>query len=60
MASWRRPRARFAAHGVNEWIFQMQPERQIEPDGAPVDVFPLPVDESSLEKLLRNLFAPLR
>jgi hypothetical protein len=35
----------------------MQPERQIEPDGAPTDVFALPTDEASLEKLLRGLFA---
>jgi len=34
----------------------MQPERQIEPDGAPTDVFTLPHDEASLEKLLRGLF----
>lgn len=34
-----------------------QPERQIEPDGAAVDVFALPADEASLEKLLRELFA---
>ncbi len=34
----------------------IQPERQIEPDGAAVDVFTLPVDEASLEKLLRELF----
>jgi hypothetical protein len=34
----------------------IQPERQIEPDGAPVDVFALPADEASLEKLLRGLF----
>lgn len=33
-----------------------QPQRQIEPDGAPVDVFELPSDEASLEKLLRGLF----
>jgi len=35
----------------------IQPKRQIEPDGAAVDVFALPVDEASLEKLLRELFA---
>ena len=35
----------------------LQPERQIEPDGAPVDVFSLPADEASLEALLRELFA---
>jgi hypothetical protein len=34
----------------------MQPERRIEPDGAPVDVFALPADEASLEKLLRDIF----
>jgi hypothetical protein len=34
----------------------IQPQRQIEPDGAPVDVFALPADEASLEKLLRSLF----
>ena len=33
----------------------IQPERQVEPDGAAVDVFTLPVDEASLEKLLREL-----
>ena len=32
------------------------PQRQIEPDGAPVDVFPLPTDEASLEAILRDLF----
>ncbi|MBV8777560.1 MAG: hypothetical protein JO258_10235 [Alphaproteobacteria bacterium] len=35
----------------------MSPERQIDPDGAPVDVFALPSDETSLEALLRELFA---
>ena len=35
----------------------IQPERQVEPDGAAVDVFALPADEASLEKLLRELFA---
>jgi len=35
----------------------IQPERQIEADGAAVDVFRLPTDEASLEKLLRELFA---
>jgi len=34
----------------------MQPERQIEPDGAAVDVFALPTDEASLEAILRELF----
>ena len=34
----------------------IQPQRQIEPDGAPTDVFALPTDEASLEKLLRGLF----
>ena len=34
-----------------------RPKRQIEADGAPVDVFALPTDEASLEKLLRELFA---
>ena len=34
----------------------MQPQRQIEPDGAPVEVFALPADEASLERLLRTLF----
>lgn len=33
------------------------PRRIVEPDGAPVDVFPLPTDEASLEALLRDLFA---
>jgi hypothetical protein len=32
------------------------PQRQIEPDGAPVDIFPLPTDEESLEAILRELF----
>jgi hypothetical protein len=31
------------------------PRRVIEPDGAPVDIFPLPADEASLEALLRDL-----
>jgi hypothetical protein len=34
----------------------MQPERQIEPDGAAVDVFALPTDVTSLEAILRELF----
>jgi hypothetical protein len=32
------------------------PRRVIEEDGAPLDVFPLPTDAASLEKLLRDLF----
>jgi hypothetical protein len=32
------------------------PRRQTEPDGTPVDVFPLPADAASLEALLRDLF----
>lgn len=34
----------------------MNRERRIEPDGAAVDVFPLPTDAASLEELLRDLF----
>jgi len=34
----------------------IEPQRQIEPDGAPVDIFPLPTDEASLERLLCQLF----
>src|SRR6516164_10916404 len=30
--------------------------RTIDPDGATVDIFPLPTDEASLEQLLRDLF----
>jgi len=33
-----------------------QPERVIDPDGQIVEVFRLPVDETSLERLLRHLF----
>lgn len=33
-----------------------QPERLIEPDGAPVDIFALPTDAESLEAILRELF----
>jgi hypothetical protein len=32
------------------------PRRVIDPDGAPVEIFPLPTDEASLEALLRDLF----
>jgi hypothetical protein len=35
---------------------ETQPKRIMEPDGTPLDVFSLPVDPSSLEKLLRDLF----
>ena len=31
-------------------------QRTIDPDGAAVDIFPLPTDEASLEQLLRDLF----
>jgi hypothetical protein len=31
-------------------------ERITDPDGAAVDIFPLPTDEASLEQLLRDLF----
>src|SRR5580658_4546113 len=33
------------------------PARIVEPDGATVEVFPLPTDAESLEALLRDLFA---
>lgn len=33
-----------------------QPQRLIEDDGTPLDVFPLPTDPASLELLLRDLF----
>lgn len=33
-----------------------RPERAVDPDGHGVDVFPLPRDEASLERLLRDLF----
>jgi hypothetical protein len=33
------------------------PERATDPDGAIVELFPLPTDEESLEELLRDLFA---
>jgi hypothetical protein len=36
---------------------QTEPQRQVETDGSTVEIFPLPVDEASLEKLLRTLFA---
>jgi hypothetical protein len=32
------------------------PRRAIDPDGTPLDVFPLPTDSASLEALLRDLF----
>ena len=31
-------------------------QRTTDPDGAAVDIFPLPTDEASLEQLLRDLF----
>jgi hypothetical protein len=34
----------------------MEPERHVEPDGATVEIFPLPTDEAGLEALLRELF----
>jgi len=34
----------------------ISPERQIEPDGAQVDIFRLPTDAESLEAILRELF----
>jgi hypothetical protein len=33
-----------------------KPARVVDPDGAAIDVFPLPADEESLEALLRTLF----
>lgn len=33
-----------------------EPVRIVESDGTPVDLFPLPIDEASLEELLRSLF----
>jgi hypothetical protein len=35
---------------------QTSPVRVIDPDGTPVDLFPLPTDSASLEALLRDLF----
>jgi hypothetical protein len=35
---------------------QCVPQRVVDPDGARVEVFPLPADEASLEALLRTLF----
>jgi len=32
------------------------PKRVLEPDGTPLDVFPLPTDTASLEALIRDLF----
>jgi hypothetical protein len=32
------------------------PQRTTDPDGAAVDIFPLPTDEASLEQLLRDVF----
>jgi hypothetical protein len=33
-----------------------RPRRMIDVDGASVDIFPLPVEEATLEALLRDLF----
>jgi hypothetical protein len=33
-----------------------RPKLEIDPDGAAVEIFPLPTDEVSLEELLRDLF----
>jgi hypothetical protein len=33
-----------------------EPQRLVDPDGAAVEIFPLPTDETSLEALLRDLF----
>ncbi|GLI95101.1 DUF7676 family protein [Methylocystis echinoides] len=35
---------------------EVTPKRTYEPDGTPLDVFPLPTDQTSLEELLRDLF----
>lgn len=35
---------------------EFTPIRMLEPDGTPLDVFPLPTDRGSLEELLRDLF----
>jgi hypothetical protein len=35
---------------------QAEPQRLVDPDGATVDIFPLPTDAASLETLLRDLF----
>ncbi len=35
---------------------QTMPQRILEPDGTPLDVFALPVDQASLEALFRDLF----
>jgi hypothetical protein len=36
---------------------ETKPDRIVDPDGASVEVFPLPTDETSLVDLLRDLFA---
>ncbi|BDV40546.1 hypothetical protein DSM21852_37990 [Methylocystis bryophila] len=35
---------------------EVLPKRVSEPDGTPLDVFPLPTDPASLEELIRDLF----
>jgi hypothetical protein len=37
-------------------ITETRPRRILDADGAPLDTFPLPVDERSLEELFRDLF----
>jgi hypothetical protein len=37
-------------------VAEALPRRDVEPDGTPLDVFPLPTDTASLESLLRDLF----
>jgi hypothetical protein len=37
-------------------IAETKPKRILEPDGTPLEVFPLPVDQASLKELLRDLF----
>jgi hypothetical protein len=36
---------------------ETKPQRIVDPDGATVEVFPLPIDEASLLELLRDIFA---
>lgn len=37
-------------------LSEAAPRRVLEPDGTPLDVFPLPTDPASLEELIRDLF----
>jgi hypothetical protein len=42
--------------GTSEASVDVLPRRIVDPDGTPVDVFPLPTDPASLEALLRDIF----